>query len=217
LAVRLPAQLRHFTSINDVRLWFELQESLEVTGFWAEWEYRPFGTKDAIVPDAIVSCGTLPAQRFAIEVDQASENASVVARKVEAYQKGSGDELAGVLLYVPGSKRLRSVVAACCRAAGICAGLRTWLIDLDSLWRLDSNVLRCISLDALAGGASPVNQSLAMILNPSPASVSPREERRHSLNPQATDTSPDKMSPKYRGTLDANVRMDDNPVDGSIQ
>lgn len=172
-AARLPQQLGHFAFINDLRLWFE---SVAAGRFLAEWEYRPFSTKGATVPDALVRLEHLDQPLlYAIEVDCSTENVRVLVGKLRGY-RSSNQRINGVLIWAPGPRRLRAIAAAVLRSdVGAEIG-PVWLADSNELPRTDRCSATFISLDGVASGASPARVSLETLVA-SPLSLSSHEER----------------------------------------
>jgi hypothetical protein len=176
---RFPAQLEHFSSINDLRVWFRLRASALVSRFVAEWEFPATRAKGAVVPDAIATSCRFGDKTgyWAIEVDCSTENVSVLARKVSAYREWLSDEdaLLGVLVWVPNARRLRSSVAACFRGGVVDGGLPCWITVIDDLWAMDATTKLFVSLARLAAGSEGVRWSLNEVLS-YPLGPSSREE-----------------------------------------
>ncbi len=195
---RLPAQLDHFTLINDVRIWFESQHDLRLERFWGEHEYRPFSTRNVIIPDAIVLIATGRGPlRFGIEVDCSTENAAVLAEKVRRYSQSTvSQELAGVLVWARGSRRLRAIAVACLRAGVLDGSNPVWLLDLRDLPKRTVGSIEAVNLTALAKNEGAVMQSLSNILG-SPLDLSSREEEQITGTVGRSDTSPPEPAAMY--------------------
>ena len=81
----------------------------------------------------------------------------------------------GVLVWVPGARRLRGSVAACFRAGIVGSGLPCWIADIDNLWAMDATTKCLVSLAALVDGSEGVQWSLNEVLS-YPLDPSSREE-----------------------------------------
>jgi hypothetical protein len=183
---RLPSQIEHFSYVNDVRLWIAALD-IPPTSFFAEWEYRPFATQDAVVPDAVVTVGAGEQRwRLAVEIDCSTENASVLANKVQRYVD-TVDQIAGVLIWAPGLRRIKAIASACLRADVVQESLPLYLADLDGLRNVSADSRAMLNFVALSRGETEVMQSLRDILA-SPLDPSCRKERRHFPSPSETDS-----------------------------
>ena len=192
-AHRFPTQVRHFSAINDVRLWFHAGScpDFRLVTFHAEWDYRRFQSKAAIIPDATVDIERAQLiQRVAIEVDCNTENASMLAKKVRAYRSRQfqRSNLSGLILFMPGLGRIRATVAACCRANVLTGDLPCWIADLNRLWLVDLDTPYVLDIAALAASGAITLQSVRSVLA-SPVGVSCRQEGQASLSASNPVTS----------------------------
>jgi hypothetical protein len=185
-----PRQLDHFARINDLRLWFELQEALNLRGFLAEWEYKQVGVRPTVVPDALAFLeqdgrhGVL-----AIEVDCGTENADVLVRKMRAYASTTARNfIVAVFMCVEGWRRLRSTITACYRAGVVGTGVECWLVDLGRLSGMSADSADIVDLGALGDDAQPPTRSLKTLLG-CPVGLSRREEGNARVNAARPSTS----------------------------
>lgn len=190
-----PTQIEHFRSINDVRLWFQLNSEAESVR--AEWEYRSFHTSGTLIPDALVTFRKSgETNHLAIEVDGATENAHVLAKKLARYAAWDRTRnLAGVIVYAPGPSRIRSVVSSCFRL-GHATGLRCWLTDILRLWSANGNSRCFLDLASAVDGHSIAMENLPGVLG-SPFELSCRGEGCTSATSWATVGYTTVSSPKY--------------------
>ena len=176
---RFPIQWMHATRINDVRLWFERQPELGPPEFAAEWEFKELAYRTAVVPDGVVVLRADGEPGYlAVEVDCGTENPQMVARKVAAYRNGTAHEMprmCAVLIWAPGWRRLRSILAACYRAGlnevfGECI-----FGDLDQLNSTRAGSSEFVSLARLDDEGAAVTHRLVDLLV-SPVALSSPEE-----------------------------------------
>ncbi len=194
---KLPAQLEHTRLVNDIRVWLATLP-IPPHRFLAEWEFRPYETREAQVPDAILVVTIAGHERrLAVEVDCGTENTTVLARKLLGYQHALDDgQLSGVVMFLPGQKRLKSTVASCFKL-GVLGEGQSWVTDQDKLWNTDTDTRSFLNLQSLALG-EPVMESLHTLLT-SPFNLSPRRERTASLTAERTGVSSALDSPMYVG------------------
>lgn len=183
VARRLPKQRQHFASINDIRLWLEMQFGRERVSYKAEWEVKAINERPAVVPDAMAVIQARECEvRMGIEVDCSTENPRMVARKLSGYARSLSD-LEGVLIWVPGPRRLRSVVAAFYRE-GVEGALPCWIADSGRLWSMGPDSPDFIDVGCLEDASRSPATSLAALLG-CPVDVSSRQESDRPTTPCA--------------------------------
>jgi hypothetical protein len=120
IARQLPTQLKHFSTINDLRWYFELaiqKESGALEFFFVDRELKSLLADSAIIPDVLVSftigeSGQMKKYIVAVEYDAGTENPQYFGRdKVKRYSETFRD---GKL--ISGAPDLRVVVFADTRA-----------------------------------------------------------------------------------------------------
>lgn len=194
-----PRQIEHFEAINDLRIWFMQNDDNKcLKRFLAEWEYRAFQTRGALIPDALVAYGAGSRRRLALEIDLATENARTVAAKILAY--GGGDlarwPVDGLLIYVPGLSRFKSVIAACYRA-GVCLAIPCWLANIGALWSTDAKTPCFVNLaEALQG--KPIAKASFREVLASPLDLSSRREGCTSVTDWGNVVYENRHRPKYQ-------------------
>lgn len=199
---RLPAELEHFVAINDLRLWFEMQADICVRRYIAEWEYRPFETKGALIPDAVVEVdGSHGMKRFAIEVDMGTENAAVLVRKLSVY----GDlrsAFGGVLIWVPDARRMRSVVATYWRSDWGATPLSCWIGSFEQIHSSSAvGSSSLINVSRLADDNAPVAQNIREVVA-FPLNLSCREESPLSVSVSNKSNCAGREVAIYEGSVD---------------
>jgi hypothetical protein len=192
---KLPAQLKHRRLINDIRLWLATC-SMATHRFLAEWEFRLPVTKESQVPDAVLVVNVHGHERrLAVEVDCGTENASVLAKKLRGYGGVlTSGRLSGVVMFLPGQRRIKATVAACFKL-GVLGDGQCWVVDLDKLRNMDANTKSFLNLQSLTAG-EPVIDSLHTLLA-SPFSLSLRRERTSSVSAEGIGVSSAVDSPMY--------------------
>lgn len=167
---RFPKQLKHFSWINDLRLWFQ-RPGLTRVRYEAFWENHP-GGGSSLVPDAIATIGE--ELRLAIEVDCGTENANTVAQKVARYERDGHTletSLTAIVVWAPGWRRIHGIAAACYRAG---VGLTTpacWLADIESLGSIWIDSPEFVNLSTLDDESQPTAHALRTLLG-SPVGLS---------------------------------------------
>jgi hypothetical protein len=110
-----PAQIHHFSGINDLRIAAELGGCLSY--FFACWELPGLGWRQPIIPDGIF---TMKDRTFALEFDRGVEGVQFFVRtKIAAYQRGlDGVPLSAVLIVTDSTTRMASLANAIGDAGG---------------------------------------------------------------------------------------------------
>ena len=157
----------------------------ESPGTGRNGKFKEAGSRPVVVPDALVALqpGSRPIW-LAVEVDCGTENAQYVARKLLTYQGFHQTPLpmpTAVSVWVPGWRRMRSVIKACFRAGVDEVGSQCWLIDLERLQSMNSESQDVVDLASLGDERLPPTRSLAELLG-SPVSVSRREDEQTAVS-----------------------------------
>lgn len=188
---RFPKQLQHFSWINDLRIWFQAQ-SLPRIRYDSYWQSQPGRASRGVVPDALVALEVSGQKhRLAVEVDCGTENASVVAQKLDRYSRERHTfdaPLKAVFVWAPGARRIYGIARACYRAGVGASNPECWLADIERLTatRLDSPDV--ISLATLDDDTQPPAHRLDVLLG-SPVSLSCREDTRVRLSDSSRGSS----------------------------
>jgi hypothetical protein len=108
---RVPGNLDHFSTINDVRLWFLRNlcgPEFHLKYYLAEWELKT-NRQLKVIPDALAVVSGHHDILVAVEVDLGTENASFFQRsKIENYRQfRNGDQDFHVLVLVNSRSRLK--------------------------------------------------------------------------------------------------------------
>lgn len=188
---RFPKQLKHFSWINDLRLWFQRQ-GLGRVSYQAFWENHP-GGGSSLIPDAIAIINQ--ELRLAIEVDCGTENANTVAQKIARYERDPqilDSPLEAVLVWAPGWRRVHSIAAACYRVGVGMATPACWLADINTLKTVGLESRDFVDLRVLDDESQSAVHSLRALLG-SPVGLSCRSDRLTSVSdsPQAVSSDED--------------------------
>jgi hypothetical protein len=174
---RPPANLDHFRTINDLRLWFKCELRDGSYSFLAEWELKR-GRKLTVIPDALVR---IKANRWslllAIEVDLATENPGFFAlSKLRNYQSfaslNSAANSCYVIVLVSGLRRLKALIKY---LYGAPQSTQFLIADIDRFLSTGANSRVLIRLDGETERGGQAVMSLSGLLR-SPHCLSSRQE-----------------------------------------
>jgi hypothetical protein len=105
----LPAQLAHFTGINDIRVAVETA-GLAISYAYACWELSTVGWKHAIIPDFVAHIDEDGGKRLAFEYDRDHESTAMFVKKLTAYATDLVPRsIQAVIVVADTAKRLESL------------------------------------------------------------------------------------------------------------
>ena len=183
---RLPAQLKHMSDINSIRLKLDEERQLRdfpLRGFWSESELKIVGHAWPVVPDAIAAILVRNTVKYlAVEIDEGTENPGLVVDKLEHYRDSgmAAEGIVAVLVCVSGWPRTRALVRALF-GRDWSEGPQCFLTDIDKFRGLSIASQVFVDLATLSADQEPCVVSLNGIIG-CPDSLSCREDKQKSVS-----------------------------------